>query len=149
VKLLTALLAAASSYVGLATVLCLPPFDCPPDVQVDLASSKFNPPGYDDPASEYVCLVNEDDHAVTLTGWVVRDAERDVNVLPRFTLGSGGAVRVHPGRGTDRSADLFGKEGSPVWNNSGDTVTLLDADGEQIDTRSYGATAEGDGGGCG
>jgi hypothetical protein len=133
----------------LAATLCLPPFDCPPEVQVDLASSRFNPPGYDDPAGEYVCLANEDADAVKLTGWVLRDTERDVNVLPSFTLESGAAVRVHPGRGSDTRADLFGKEGTPAWNNSGDTVTLLDASGKEIDSRSYGDTEESDGGGCG
>jgi hypothetical protein len=93
--------------------------------------------------------VNEDADAVKLTGWVLRDAEGDVNVLPSFTLESGAAVHVHPGRGTNTQTDLFGEEGVPVWNNSGDTVTLLDSSGEQIDARSYSSREEGDGGGCG
>lgn len=77
-------------------------------VRIDLASSIFNAPGYDDPAREYVCLVNRSGASVDLTGWVLRDAERVVNVLPRFTLEADAAVRVHPGVGADSRSDLFG-----------------------------------------
>lgn len=108
----------------------------PPKVQIDLASSRFNPLG-DDPSDEYVRLVNNGDDPVALVGWVLRDASRDVNKLPNFTLHPGEAVDVHPGKGTDSASDLFGKEGRAVWNNSGDTVTLNDAKGNMIDSQSY------------
>lgn len=112
-------------------------------VRIDLASSVFDAPGYDDPGSEYVCLVNTSGDAVDLTGWVLRDARQEINVIPRFTLQPGASVRVHSGMGTDTETDLFGTRGSPAWTNEGDAVTLLDADGEQVDSRFYGPQQEG------
>lgn len=108
-------------------------------VRIDTASSMFNAPGDDDPAEEYVCLVNQADEPVDLLGWVLRDgAGRDVNTLPDFTLAPEAHVRVHPGKGRNSTTDLFGTGGSPVWTNGGDSVTLLDADGQEIDSQSYG-----------
>jgi competence protein ComEC len=99
----------------------------------------FNAPGDEGPAEEYVCLVNQTDEPVDLLGWLLRDgAGQDVNTLPDFTLAPEARVRVHPGKGRNSATDLFGISGSPVWNNEGDSVTLLDADGEEIDSQSYG-----------
>ncbi len=136
-------------YLTIAGIFGYWPFPQPPNVQIDLASSRFNPQDDGGAASEYVCLVNEDGDAVELTGWVLRDAEGDVNVLPQFTLEAGAAVRIHPGPGRNSQSDLFGEGDSAEWNNDGDSVTLLSADGETIDSRSYGVREEGGGGGCG
>lgn len=114
-------------------------------MRIDLASSVFDAPGYDDPAREYVCLVNTSGGSVDLTGWELRDAQGVVNVLPAFTLPAGAGVRVHPGVGHDTKTDLFGTHESPAWTNSGDAVTLVNADGEQVDSRFYGAQQEGRG----
>lgn len=113
--------------------------DAPPKVRIDTAASLLNPAGSDDPSGEYVCLVNEEDSAVDLTGWKLTDAEGVVNVLPQLSLGAHATVRVHPGGGDERAdtaVDLYGSEGT-TWNNGGDTVTLYDADGEEVDSRPY------------
>lgn len=148
-QLVLGILALIPPYIGIAAILCWAPFSCLPDVKIDTASSNFNPAGYDRPADEYVCLVNEEDGSVTLTGWELRDAEGTVNVLPHFTLAGGTAVRVHPGRGSDTRTDLYGTEGNPVWTNGGDSVTLVNEHGETIDSRSYSSTDDGEGGSCG
>jgi Lamin Tail Domain len=135
-------------YLTIAGIFGWYPFPSPPDVQIDTASSRFNPSGDDDPAAEYVCLVNQESDAVDLTGWVLRDTEGDVNVLPRFTLAAEATVRVHPGNGRDTRHDLFG-ENTGYWNNGTDSVTLLTDDGETIDSSSYSSREQADGGDCG
>jgi hypothetical protein len=143
------LAAIAAVYVAFAVPLCLPPFECLPDVRIDIASSQFDVPGSDNPSREYVCLVNEEGGSVDLTGWELRDAEGKVNVLPDFTLEADASVRVHPGQGTNSPTDLYGSEGRSVWNNEGDSVTLIDDGGKTIDQVSYGATEASGGGDCG
>jgi hypothetical protein len=135
------------SYLGLAYAVGMAPFG-KPDVRVDVAASSFNPVGDDDPADEFVCLVNEGDD-VELTGWELRDAIGVVNELRDFTLRSGESVRVHPGGGRDTEADIYGDRGGAAWTNEGDTVTLVDDDGNEIDSKGYGPASEGAAAGCG
>jgi competence protein ComEC len=115
----------------------------PPDVRIDLAASRLNAPGYDDPSAEYVCLVNSESEAVDLTAWQLREGNGDlVNTLPKFALAAGAGVRVHPGPGEDSPRDLFGDSGGPVWSNGGDSVTLVDADQAVVAEESYGEVEE-------
>jgi len=115
-----------------------------PDVRIETASSLFDSDGFDDPADEYVCLLNADDAVVQLAGWKLLEADGSVvNVLPAHSLAPGAAVRVHPGEGRNSRSDLFGRQGSPVGTNSGDAVTLVDVDGETIASESYGEQGEG------
>jgi hypothetical protein len=47
-------------------------------------------------------------------------------------------VRLRTGCGVDGTADLYWCEsGSAVWNNAGDTVFVLDPNGNIVATRSY------------
>ncbi len=119
---------------------------CPapkPEVRIDLPSSVLNAPAYDNPSDEYICLVNAGEMAVNVTGWELREGSGDVvNTIPSLSLAPGAEVRVHPGRGHDSGHDVFGTSGSPVWTNSGDSVTLVDASGEEIDSAAYGEEGE-------
>lgn len=120
--------------------------DEPPKVRIDTAASLVNPSGYDNPAEEYICLVNEGEDAVELTGWELTDAEGIVNVLPLSSLEPRATVRVHPGGGDERAdtaSDLYGSEGT-TWNNGGDTVTLYDADGAEVDSESFAERDDGE-----
>lgn len=54
-----------------------------------------------------------------------------------FTLDAGATVTLHTGSGTDSSTDLYWESGSPVWNNSGDTVYVFDDSGAQVEAYSY------------
>ena len=132
---------AAGALLTVAAILQVWPFGGgPPDVRIDVAASRVNPPGYDSASDEYVCLVNKDGD-VNLLGWVVRDAEQQVNVLPDITLHSNQRIRIHPGEGTATSGDVFGHAGT-TWNNEGDTITVLDSDGNQIASATYGQAYE-------
>jgi Lamin Tail Domain len=137
-------------YLTLAATLSWWPFAGPPDVRIDVSASLVNPKGYDNGSDEYVCLVNEDGDGVSLLGWELRDAEGGVNVLPDVTLDSGQALRVHPGGGKDSATDVYGEGNAAVWNNDGDTITLLDESGDRIDSQSYGShSSETTAAGCG
>ena len=35
-------------------------------------------------------------------------------------------MRIHTGRGATRAGHLFLGSGRPIWNNDGDTATLID-----------------------
>lgn len=117
--------------------------DGPPDIRIDTASSVFNASSGDDPADEYVCIVNASGEQIELAGWQLREGGGDVvNTLPSFAFAPDSKIRVHPGEGRNSNSDLFGTSGAPVWNNDVDSVTLVDAGGEQIASVSYGVQDE-------
>ena len=73
-----------------------------------------------------------------MTGWVVHDEYGWQFTFPAFTLAPGASVRVRTGCGQNTNTDLYWcKSGTAVWNNDGDTVFLLDATGNLIDSYSY------------
>jgi endonuclease YncB( thermonuclease family) len=93
-----------------------------PDVQVDVPGSRFDPPGRDEEAldQEWVAFVSPE--PVDLGGWTVRDESS----AHRCLLPTG--TNLIPGQSLAvSSADpCWDPGGSPVWNNDGDMVFLLD-----------------------
>lgn len=140
---------AAGAFLAIAAAFHFGPFSEPPDVRVDVAASQINPTGSESGSAEFICVVNKDGGDVDLLGWELRDAEGGVNVLPDVTLAPDQRLRVHPGGGTDSEGDVYGEGEDPSWNNTGDVVTLLDDDGNVIDTVAYGSrSAESTGASC-
>jgi hypothetical protein len=45
---------------------------------------------------------------------------------PATTSRRGATVRNHTGRGTTKAGHLYLRSGRPIWNNDGDTATLID-----------------------
>lgn len=89
---------------------------------------------------EWVEVVNAGTGRVDLTGWSLKDesASHRYEFPSGFTLEAGATVRLHTGCGDDSSASLFWcSQGSAVWNNSGDTVFVLDPSGNVVASRSY------------
>lgn len=126
-------------WLAIAAAFNFWPFGEPPDVRIDIAASQVNSRGDDSASAEYICLVNRSSDDVDLLGWELRDAEGSVNVLPDLTLGAGQHLRVHPGGGHNSGSDVYGEGDEAVWNNQGDTATLLDESGNVIDTQTYGS----------
>ncbi|WP_332900208.1 lamin tail domain-containing protein [Haladaptatus sp. CMSO5] len=81
---------------------------------------------------EYVDFTNTGSTDQDMTGWTVEDEVGKTYAFPSgYTITSDGTCRLHTGSGSDSSqdGDLYWGRGSPVWNNSGDTVYLYEADG--------------------
>jgi len=97
-------------------------------------------PGRDDtnPNGEFVAITNEGED-FDMTGWVLRD-ESSVHryTFPDgFMLDRGAIVTVRSGCGRDEPPDLYWCAETTVWNNSGDTVLLLDPTGAIADRVRY------------
>jgi hypothetical protein len=89
---------------------------------------------------EWVELVNDGASPLDLTGWSVRDesATHRYRFPTGFTLPPGATVRLHTGCGGDTATHLYWcNQGSAVWNNSGDTVFVLDPHGNIVTSQSY------------
>ncbi len=94
---------------------------------------------YNNLDDEYVVFENTGTGSIDLTGWTVEDEASHTYSFPGgFTLNAGAQVTLHTGTGSDTSTDLYwGKTGSAVWNNGGDTVYIYDDSGALSTSKSY------------
>lgn len=100
-----------------------------------------NPSGTD-LGQEFIEIVNVGDYAADLTGWTVGDLSKSArHIFDGTVLEPGDAVVIW-----DRGEHPFGLNASSELlslNNSGDVVTLYNADGEAHDSIGWTASSEG------
>ncbi|MGC2239723.1 MAG: lamin tail domain-containing protein [Acidimicrobiia bacterium] len=102
----------------------------------------YDAPGNDNDNlnGEWVEIANETTSTATLTGWALKDESASHRYLfPNgLTLSPGATIRIYTGCGSDNATKLYWcNTDSAVWNNSGDTVFLLDPGGNIHDQFSY------------
>jgi endonuclease YncB( thermonuclease family) len=88
---------------------------------------------------ENVVFENAGGGVLDLTGYVVSDETSKAYQFPDgFTLEPGDQVTLFSGTGTDTDTTLYwGRTGSAIWNNGGDTVNVTDASGTTVIEESY------------
>lgn len=87
---------------------------------------------------EYITFTNTGDRSLDLSGWTVRDEAGHTYTFPEgITLSPDEEIMLHTGTGTDTATDLYWGAQSAVWNNAGDTITVITADGETVLEESY------------
>ena len=108
----------------------------PGPASMKITHIEYNPIG-DDGAGEYVELHNIGGAVADLTNWTLRDAKDTIYTFPAFTLDGGAKVKIWNKNGGDTTTDLYWGRNSAIWNNSGDTATLRDSSGSDIDICIY------------
>ncbi|GAB7092867.1 hypothetical protein JCM30237_00190 [Halolamina litorea] len=87
---------------------------------------------------EYVTFRNAGNETLDLSGWTVRDEADHVYTFPEgTTVEPDGTLTLHTGSGDDAGGDYYWGQGSPVWNNGGDTVIVRNASGGTVIERPY------------
>jgi hypothetical protein len=94
----------------------------------------YNSPGKDTGSNaslnaEWVQLHNRTGHAVTVTGWTLRDKAGHVYRFGTYRIRAGGYVKIHTGKGTNTQTNRYWRSGWYIWNNTGDGATLKNASG--------------------
>jgi len=91
-----------------------------------------------DVEDEYLVFKNTAERPLDLSGSTVEnDAGRTFAFPTGFELGPGERVTLHSGRGTDSDRDLYWGADEPVWDSTGDTVTVHAPDGTQLLREPY------------
>jgi hypothetical protein len=83
--------------------------------------------------AESATIKNAGDESLSLSGWKLKDSDKNTFTFPNLTLNTNGAVQVHTKPGTDNVIDLYWNAGAPVWQ-SGEEAQLLDPGGTVQDT---------------
>ncbi|RXK50231.1 lamin tail domain-containing protein [Halorientalis pallida] len=87
---------------------------------------------------EYVIVENRGETALDLSEWTVSDeADHSYRFPEGTTLDPGAALTLRTGSGTDSATTLYWGQGTPVWNNDGDTVTVRAENGTVMARRGY------------
>ncbi|MET9447536.1 lamin tail domain-containing protein [Streptomyces cinerochromogenes] len=102
----------------------------------------FDSPGSDNRSNkslnaEWVQLRNTSGSAVSLKGWVLKDASHHEYVFPNVRIGAGKYLKIHTGSGSDTASDKYQDRRAYVWNNDKDTATLTRASGSKVDSCSW------------
>ncbi|QKY19511.1 lamin tail domain-containing protein [Halolamina sp. CBA1230] len=94
-----------------------------------------------DDSAEYVLIENTGSSPVDVGGWTLSDETSKTFTFPSSTLAAGETAVVttnQTGANEAPAADYsFNWDEGYVWNGDGDTATLVDADGETVDSYSY------------
>jgi hypothetical protein len=87
--------------------------------------------------AETVVLRNDGGTQITLTGWILHDRgnNHSTGQLGSVTLAPGQQVTMLSGEDSPEQDGAIRWTNNNVWNNDGDTATLLDASGNEISTR--------------
>ncbi|MEU6668241.1 lamin tail domain-containing protein [Streptomyces sp. NPDC046727] len=102
----------------------------------------FDSPGSDNRSNkslnaEWVQIKNSGSSAVSLKGWVLKDASNHKYVFPNVKIGAGKYLKIHTGSGSDTASDKYQDRRAYVWNNDKDTATLTKASGTKVDSCSW------------
>ncbi|MEU2438571.1 lamin tail domain-containing protein [Streptomyces rubradiris] len=102
----------------------------------------FDSPGSDNRSNkslngEWVQLKNTSGQAVSLKGWVLKDASNHKYVFPNIKIGAGKYLKIHTGSGTNTASDRYQGRRAYVWNNDKDTATLTKANGGKVASCSW------------
>jgi hypothetical protein len=84
---------------------------------------------------EYIEVFNQSEGAVNMTGWQIVDESENRFTFPVLILNNGGSVKIYSKAGDDTVIELYWQAETPIWQ-SGETVRLLDADGNTAATYS-------------
>ncbi len=81
---------------------------------------------------EWVRITNSGSSSLSLNGWQVRDSALNIYDFPASaSIAAGGSVTLYVGSGTNTSKKFYWGQSEPVFDNDvGDTVVLLDPDGD-------------------
>jgi hypothetical protein len=79
--------------------------------------------------SESLILVNRTGATVDLQGWSIADDERNRFVFPSLRVTPGASVTLISGTGPASDTTLYWQRRTPVWDDLGDTIYLVDPSG--------------------
>lgn len=103
----------------------------------------YNPEG-DDVAGEQIHFRNAGGSPQEMAGWTLLDVAENSYVFPTVTLAPGATLILWTSEGTDDGTNLYwGRSGSAIWNNGGDTASLYSVEGKLKERCAYpGGAAE-------
>lgn len=111
----------------------------PASASIIIRFISYDPPGPDDENlnGEYVEFQNKGTETVDLNGFTVEDAANNNYTFGVVTIAPEQTLRLYSGCGQDTYNAVYWCSDNSVWNNSGDSAILRDAEGLYIAAYQY------------
>jgi len=87
---------------------------------------------------EYIVFENACEQGISLLGWRLEDAAGNRFNFPPYSLLAHSTISIHSGCGEDSTPNIYWCSPSPVWNNDGDVIYLIDEKGAVVMRYAYG-----------
>jgi len=89
------------------------------------------------PNQEYVKITNKGTTSVNLKGWKIKDkGAKHTYTFSSYTLKSKASVTLRSGKGRNSGSTLYWNKYSFIWNNTGDTAYLYNAQGKLVSSKT-------------
>ena len=129
----------AIAIIAMCLILSTVPFalgaTAPSSNQVYISSLYVGAP-HQTPNQEYVKITNKGTTAVNLKGWKIKDkGAKHTYTFPSYTLKAKSTVTLRSGSGKNTATTLYWNKYSFIWNNTGDTAYLYNAQGKLVSSR--------------
>ena len=85
---------------------------------------------------EYLTLINLGPD-LQIEGWTVNDASGNVYRFGKYEWRTGTRITLRTGSGVAQGGVFYWKSETPIWTNTGDTLTLMDGSGDTVLVYSY------------
>lgn len=76
---------------------------------------------------KWIGITNQGIAATNLSGWRLMNSEGFIYVFPNINLDPTAILRIYEGFGSSTMTDLYTNSTAPIFSDSGDLITLLDA----------------------
>ena len=108
------------------------------DVDLAIDELVYDPEDGDPIQDEYVSFVNQGDETLDLDGYVVYDEADNSYTFGAVSVDPGATITLYTGTGSDTDDTVYwGRTGTAIWNNGGDTVFVEDTDENLVLEYSY------------
>lgn len=108
------------------------------NLTIQITETQFNAPGneYENLNKEWIQVTNLHNKTINLKNWKLKDEANNTYTFPNITIQPNQKIRIHTGKGTNNKTDLYWNSTKPIWNNNGDTATLINTQNQIISKKS-------------
>ena len=105
---------------------------------IKIVRVEYNPPGDDNTKLNDEFVVFQATVSGSLIGYSIEDQTGHRYSFPDLVVKTGKIITLHTGEGIDTDTDLYwGATGAAIWNNSGDTVKVLNPEDRIVASYAY------------
>ncbi len=110
----------------------------PADSPLKIVAVEYNAPGDDSLSLNEEYVVFQVLASGTLLGYKVEDQTGHRYAFSDHIYAKDDLITLHSGQGADTASDIYwGASGAAIWNNDGDTVKVLDPQGQIVEIYDY------------
>lgn len=86
---------------------------------------------------EYLIIKNTGSESINLKGFLLHDEQNHIYTIPDITIESNDTLTIYTGKGSTTNTQYYLNLEAPIWNNSGDTLTIKDTSNTMLLQKTF------------